>query len=81
MHAKSTIVLTLIPSMTFRLNFEELSLLSSTAETAIVLLLSSVALAMKIDVDDKEAEVFVDFEIRNDEIMTENFDRLFEAEI
>ena len=57
MHAKPTIAPTLIPSMASGLNFEELSLLPPAAGTAVVLLLPSVALAMGIDVGDKEAEV------------------------
>ena len=71
MHAKPTIAPTLIPSIAHGLNFEELSLLPPATETAVVLLLPSVALAMGIDVGDKEAEVFVDFEVRDDEVVTE----------
>ena len=76
MHATSTIAPTLIPPMASGLNFEELSLLPPAAGTAVVLLLPSVALAMRIDVGDKEAEVFVDCEVRDDKIVTENSDRL-----
>ena len=58
------------------LNFEELSLLPPAAGTAVVLLLPSDALAMGIGAGDKEAEVFVDCKVRNDNVVTENFDRL-----
>ena len=63
--------------MTPGLNFEELSLLPPAAGTAVVLLLlPSDALAMGIGAGDKEAEVFVDCEVRDDKVVTENFDRL-----
>ena len=63
--------------MTPGLNFEELSLLPPAAGTTVVLLLlPSDALAMGIGAGDKEAEVFVDCEVRDDKVVTENFDRL-----
>ena len=76
MHVTPTIPPTLIPPMAPGLNFEELSLLPPAAGTAVVLLLPSVALAMGFDVGDKEAEVFIDCEVRDDEVVTENLDRL-----
>lgn len=58
------------------LNFEELSLLPPAAGTAVVLLLPSDALTIGIDVTNKEAEVFIDYEVRDDKVVTENFERL-----
>ena len=76
MHATSTIAPTLIPPMAPGLNFEELSLIPPAAGTAVVLLLLSDALAIGIDVANKEAKVFIDYEVRDDKVVTGNFERL-----
>ena len=76
MHATPTIAPTLIPPMAPGLNFEEFSLIPPAAGTAVVLLLLSDALAIGIGVANKEAEVFIDYEVRDDKVVTENFERL-----
>ena len=81
MHAILTIILTLISFITFEFNFEEFFLIFSTVETIIVLLLSSNALAINIDVVNKKEKVFINYKIKNDKIMIKNFEKLFEIKI